>query len=456
MEISKLYEAAADRLEKAVDACGKSDINLSSLTVISTVTGNMYSGINWKTLSESFEEELTCSEDEAVCRMLLAGESEIEHIITLDPASKLPVNPCQKCLELIIRINPANCGCNVITGKNSKVILTSINSEISEYAEKIKAQLKMSDGTPAAADSTAAQAPEAPQAAAGVQAPSEPEGSASHAGIDASGLQMIFDDWESAEPADNAADSKPFSASSLTSTQAEVINQVQNMAGNPAGYQQQNTAGGGNNNNMYGGQPMNGMYQQQMNGMYQQQPMNGMYQQQPMNGMYQQPMNGMYQQQPMNGMYQQQPMNGMYQQPMNGMYQQPMNGMYQQPMNGMYGNNMYQQPNNGGRASLYLNNQNPAGQQSMYGNKPASANSSTYISKLQAPVSPSVANTQSVSVYGTNINESDNNAIFKDRLNNILNSSGSDKSKADETDIREAMMAATERKNAAKKNIKKN
>ncbi|MBP1567465.1 MAG: hypothetical protein J6U36_02360, partial [Oscillospiraceae bacterium] len=147
-----------------------------------------------------------------------------------------------------------------------------------------------------------------------------------------------------------------------------------------------------------------------------------------------------------------------------------MNGMYGGPMNGMYGGQMYgqqsmyggqgsaygQQPN-GGRQSLYLNPaaaqgaQGVPGQQSVY-TMQGSATSS-YRSKLQAPVHSSVVNTQSVSVYGTNIGEGDNNAIFKDRLADILNSSSA-AGKPDENDKTEVMMSAREKKNAAKKDAK--
>ncbi len=415
MEISKLYEIAAEKLEKAIEVCGKNKMNLSSLTVISASSGNLYSGINWKTLNDSFEEELTSSEDEAIVKMILAGETAIESIVTLDPESKLPVNPCQSCLELILKINTANAGCNVLSGKNSKVILTSLNSEIAKFAAEL---IPAESVSPAAVseDRNDTQQPQNAQSSNASDESSVPEGTAAQTGIDASGLQMIFDDWESSGEAVDTSNSKPFNASSLTSTQAdqaEVVNQVQNMANNN-GYPQQN-----------------GMYGNGMNGM------NG----QPMNGMYQQQNGGMYQQQ---AMYGQQPMNGMYGQPMNGMYGQPMNGMYQQQ--------------NGGRTSLYLNTpqQNPGAPQqpnNMYSNMPGAGTTSTYRSKLQAPVSHSVANTQSVSVYGTNISEGDNNAIFKDRLNNILNSGSS--SKSEESDKMDVIMSAREKKNAAKKDAKK-
>ena len=434
MDISKLYEIAAEKLDKASEVCGKNKINLSSLTVITTAKDNIFSGINWKTLNDSFEEELTCSEDEAIKKMILSGETEAESIIILDASSKLPVNPCQKSLEVLLTINPANTACNILTGKNSKVILTSLNSDIAKFAEQLTGNSK----------NTASDSSKAESADSVNDTPSIPEGSAAHTGIDASGLRMIFDDWESTADA-SSSDSKPFSANSLDSTQQEIINTVQNMSqntGNPAQQYQQP-------GNMYGGQPMNMYGQQPVNNMYGGQPMN-MYGQQPMNMYGQQPVNNMYGGQPMNNMYNGQPMNNMY-----GGGQPVKNGMYGQQggRTSIYANSPA--PNAPQQTSIYTNNPTPNAPQqtSIYtNNKPASANSSTYMNNLQAPVSHSVANTQSVSVYGTNINDGDNNAIFKDRLNNILNSGS--KTKNDENDMKDVMMSAKEKKNAAKKDAK--
>ena len=459
MEIAKLYETAAEKLDKAIEVCEKSKINLTSLTVIAAASGNIYSAPNWKRLNDAFEEEETHSEDEALAKMLLAGENAVEHIVTLDAKTKLPVDPYQKCLEILVKINTENAKCNILQGKNSKVVLTSVNSDIAKFAEQIIAEEeKKKPKQPEKPAENAAETSDqnadpnaAPSQPPLAPAPGEPEGSASHAGIDASGLQMIFDDWESTAEKPEGNESKPFNGQSLSNQadKAEVINQVQNMA-----------------NNAYpNGQMQNGMYQQQgMNGMYGGQMQGGMYQQQSVNGPQMQ--NGMYGGQNMNGMYGGQMQGGMYGgQMQGGMYGGPMNGMYggqiygQQSVNGpMYGQQQggYGQQPNGGRQSLYLNPaaaqvaQGVPGQQSVY-TMPGSATSS-YRSKLQAPVHSSVVNTQSVSVYGTNIGEGDNNAIFKDRLADILNSSSAGKS--DDTDKTEVMMSAKEKKNAAKKDAK--
>ena len=441
MEISKLYETASEKLNEAKEKCSKSEIPFSSITIINTDTDNTYIGVNWKKLNDSFEEEKTCSEYEAICKMLLAGENSIASIVTLEPDSKIPNCPCSECQKLIIRLNPdKNRNAKILTGKNSQVVLTSLNNEIAEYAEQFKNQFTENIPADDTAGNENAANESAPETSAAPDTSVDaPEGSAASTSIDASGLKMIFDDWESsAEREDeNKEENKPFNANSLSSSQQEVINTVQNMSQNTENFQQP---------------AMNNMYQQPMNNMYQQ-PMSNMYQQ-PMNNMYQQPMNNMYQQQPMNNMYQQQPMNNMYQ-------QQPMNNMYQQqPMN-----NMYQQPNNtGGRptASLYLNQPNKAAQQaSIYANN-LPPRSSAYVNNMQAPIgSRSSTNTQSVSVYGTNINGNDNNAIFKDRLNDILGSK-SNGSTNDDVAKEEVMQSAKDKKKAAKndarflKKMKKN
>ncbi|MBR6924304.1 MAG: hypothetical protein IKH50_07185, partial [Oscillospiraceae bacterium] len=140
MEIAKLYETAAEKLDKAIEVCEKSKINLTSLTVIAAASGNIYSAPNWKRLNDAFEEEETHSEDEALAKMLLAGETAVEHIVTLDAKTKLPVDPYQKCLEILVKINTENAKCNILQGKNSKVVLTSVNSDIAKFAEQIIAE----------------------------------------------------------------------------------------------------------------------------------------------------------------------------------------------------------------------------------------------------------------------------------------------------------------------------
>jgi len=447
MEILTIYEKAKEELEKASAASLQNGLNISSITLIFSDQEVCYTGVNWSRINNEFLIEQTCSEYEAMSRLLFDGNNNVQYIITLDATTKLPVNPCNECQKLMVCLNPANISSIVITGEDSSVVLSELNPELLELIpqpepepEQTEAIEETSENDQSSenqsSENTEEVSEETVQTASAEPVDIQQEGSAqSVKAFDTSELEMIFDDWESADESsdsNNTADNKPFNIDAVTaaneSSVQEAIQQQEAAATASSMYQQQMNA-------MYQ-QQMNSMYQQQMNGMYQQQPMNGMYQQQPMNGMYQQqPMNGMYQQQPMNGMYQQQPMNGMYQ-------QQPMNGMYQQqPMNN---GSMYMQPNsNGGLNSMYL----PPNQQQ---------NAQPVSKTLGSPDVASASKTISsaTSVYSTNTGSSgdNNNAIFKDRLNNLLNTHTPTASSGEVID--DVLQSAKEKKKAAKMDAK--
>ena len=88
-----------------------------------------------------------------------------------------------------------------------------------------------------------------------------------------------------------------------------------------------------------------------------------------------------------------------------------------------------------------------------YQNSNNTTSNSTDINKMQAPITNAHPNSTipSQSVYGTNINSGDNNAIFKDRLNNILASSTSISGNyEEEPPIEEAIKSIKDKKKAAK------
>jgi len=410
MDILNLYENASGKLENASKSSFEIETKITSITMILSSKEQLYVGFNSKKINQSLEIEDVSSEYMALAEFLFAQETVIDTIITIDSETLLPQNPSDDFINMILNMNINNKSCKVVTGKNSQVMLSSLNDKIPELITEIETKLKeKSDEVVLKIIDDAEEA----------KSKEEEKPEVSSMGIDTSGLKMIYDDWESAEVSEeetnNVQENKPFNANSLSSQNHENTKNEQ--------------------------QSVNGMYQQQpMNSMYQQQPMNGMYQQQPMNGMYQQqPMNGMYQQQPMNGMYQQQPMNGMYQ-------QQPMNGMYQQqPMN----NGMYQQ---NGTNSLYIHQMNNQGANTNQNfGQPATPNTSNYLNGMQAPVTTATSpsgTTQQMSVYGSNISAGDNNAIFKDRLNDILGTSN--KSTVEEEPIEDAMQSVKDKKKAAK------
>ena len=509
MEILKLYEKAASELDNAVSSCKESDVNISSITLILSDKGAIYTGLNWKRLNDSLSVEKTCSEYEAIIKLLLAGESVIDTIITLNAKTKLPVNPCTACQELIIKINSENKSCKVVSGKNSQVILTSLNNnydislkepdandsnsgktEVSKNKKSPKNNHKISVDNETASDETktdetktdAQIVPENESAtntiisdsASDQQAESydvsaktdsvseiidktpveydafvssnsedksnnnsmdirivdydEPENyteTVPHSSvIDTAGLKMIFDDWETEKTSEtsdnlNIQSNKPFNVNSLSSQQ---ISNAPSASENKQDAPVQQLVG--NNGMMYQQQPVNNMYQQQS-------PVNNMYQQQPVN-------NAMYQQQPVNNsMYQQQPVN-------NGIFSQmqaPVTPNHIPANNSLYINQMPQKPNNTPSTNTNYQNSNNT------------TSNSTYINKMQAPITNAHPNSTipSQSVYGTNINSGDNNAIFKDRLNNILASSTSISGNyEEEPPIEEAIKSIKDKKKAAK------
>ncbi len=473
MDILKLYETASEKMEQALKITYEPDLKISSLTMIVNTKDEIFFGFNTIKINDSLKTESVSSDYIALMEYLSSKETSIDALIKINSETLSPVDPDDNFLELILKLNLANKSANVVTGKDSCKILSTFNDKITDLVENMEKELLLSKTEDMSIDTSILdiEMKREKDKAKDIQMSDAEDNEETNnttnneikildsdasqndsnkTNFDTAGLKMIFDDWESTAAPEQAdvtnMQSKPFNAASLE-TKTDTATEPKP------------------NNNTYQQQQMSGMYHQQQpmmnNGMYQQQqPMNdAMYQQQPMmNGMYQQqPMNdAMYQQQqPMNGMYQQQPMmNGMYhqQQPMmNGMYQQQqpmMNGMYQQQQPMM--NGMYQQQN---QSIMYQGNQQPFQQQnSMYinGMQPQVHNTNNINNTNTAPASKaSTVNTQQMSVYGSNINAGDNNAIFKDRLNDILGV-GKNDSSDDEAQLEDALQSAKDRKKAAK------
>ena len=366
MDILNLYENASGKLENASKSSFEIETKITSITMILSSKEQLYVGFNSKKINQSLEIEDVSSEYMALAEFLFAQETVIDTIITIDSETLLPQNPSDDFINMILNMNINNKSCKVVTGKNSQVMLSSLNDKIPELITEIETKLKeKSDEVVLKIIDDAEEA----------KSKEEEKPEVSSMGIDTSGLKMIYDDWESAEVSEeetnNVQENKPFNANSLSSQNHE------------------------NTKNE----------QQSVNGMYQQQPMNGMYQQQPMNGMYQQ------------------------QQPMN-------NGMYQQ----------------NGTNSLYIHQMNNQGANTNQNfGQPATPNTSNYLNGMQAPVTTATSpsgTTQQMSVYGSNISAGDNNAIFKDRLNDILGTSN--KSTVEEEPIEDAMQSVKDKKKAAK------
>ncbi|MDO5560761.1 MAG: hypothetical protein Q4F95_14365 [Oscillospiraceae bacterium] len=129
MEIFKFYEQALTELKSALKICKDSSVAIKSLTLIISGSGTFYKGCNWKKINDSYKIEDTCSEYEAITNLLLSGENRIHSIVTVNAENNAVTVPCDKCRQLIISLNPHNTNCQVVTGKNSQVIITSLTSE---------------------------------------------------------------------------------------------------------------------------------------------------------------------------------------------------------------------------------------------------------------------------------------------------------------------------------------
>lgn len=127
MEIIKFYEQALTELKSALNICKDSSVAVKSLTLIMSGSGTVYKGCNWKRINDSYALEDTCSEYEAVVNLLLSGENRILSVITISAENNAVVVPCEKCRQLIISLNPHNNNCQIVTGKNSQAIITSLS-----------------------------------------------------------------------------------------------------------------------------------------------------------------------------------------------------------------------------------------------------------------------------------------------------------------------------------------
>ena len=140
MEISKLFEKASSLFDNAQEKCSKSGIDISCITLMVSENDVIFHGVNWKRLKDDFTEEETCSEYEALIKMVLSGETKIKSLITLN-SKKETVKPCLKCAELILFLNIENKNCNIITGKNSQITLSSCDKKIDSIIDKLEKEI---------------------------------------------------------------------------------------------------------------------------------------------------------------------------------------------------------------------------------------------------------------------------------------------------------------------------
>ncbi len=137
-ELHNLYETAIQIIEKTI-SLGMSQEAIDSTTVSALLTdkGNIYTGINGNRLENNIPTK-TCSEYEAITAMMMSGENRIIGIVSVLFKNRQVTVPCDKCRELICRINPQNITCGIMTDENTAVSLQIlVNQSVDNINNKV-------------------------------------------------------------------------------------------------------------------------------------------------------------------------------------------------------------------------------------------------------------------------------------------------------------------------------
>ncbi len=118
-ELHNLYETAMQILEKTI-SMGMSPQALENTSVCAILTdrGNVYTALSGSRLENGVPVR-TCSEYEAITAMMMSGENRIIGIVTIAFKNRQVTIPCDKCRELICRINYDNITCGIMTDENT-------------------------------------------------------------------------------------------------------------------------------------------------------------------------------------------------------------------------------------------------------------------------------------------------------------------------------------------------
>ena len=118
-ELHNLYETAMQILEKTI-SMGMSPQAMENTSVCAILTdrGNVYTALSGSRLENGVPVR-TCSEYEAITAMMMSGENRIIGIVTIAFKNRQVTIPCDKCRELICRINYDNITCGIMTDENT-------------------------------------------------------------------------------------------------------------------------------------------------------------------------------------------------------------------------------------------------------------------------------------------------------------------------------------------------
>lgn len=122
-ELHNLYETAMQILEKTISmGISPQAMENTSVCAILTDRGNVYTALSGSRLENGVPVR-TCSEYEAITAMMMSGENRIIGIVTIAFRNRQVTIPCDKCRELICRINYDNITCGIMTDENTALSL---------------------------------------------------------------------------------------------------------------------------------------------------------------------------------------------------------------------------------------------------------------------------------------------------------------------------------------------
>lgn len=129
MEYEYIYSIALDLIEKRT----KNNSNFthySTVCVMVTDKGNIFSAFNKYIMLENNQIENSCSEKEVLKIMSKTNESKIKALVVVDCSTKLPIIPCNECKLQLLNINKDNYNCGVMLPDKtfSKLYETYTNS----------------------------------------------------------------------------------------------------------------------------------------------------------------------------------------------------------------------------------------------------------------------------------------------------------------------------------------
>ena len=139
-ELHNLYETAIQILEKTI-SMGMSPQALENTSVCAILTdrGNVYTALSGSRLENGVSVR-TCSEYEAITAMMMSGENRIIGIVTIAFKNRQVTIPCDKCRELICRINYDNITCGIMTDENTALSMQMlINQSVEQKNTSVAA-----------------------------------------------------------------------------------------------------------------------------------------------------------------------------------------------------------------------------------------------------------------------------------------------------------------------------